>query len=220
MTTDLIPKTLPPDITVPVRLPGTTIVVSGALVAQIDDLYEEMTDAPQIIDQSTMDTVRDIMARARTLVTQIDGARAAAKSPFAAIGKAIDAAAKQATTRLEEIITEAKGQTEDFLRERDRQMAELERQRRAAEAIALAEQAAALAAGQPTRPTAPLPIIDLPPAAVKAPTQTRQVVEITDPLAIPREYLVPDMVRIRKDALAGAAIPGVIVKTETFVVAR
>lgn len=46
------------------------------------------------------------------------------------------------------------------------------------------------------------------------------VVEVTDESLIPREYLVIDMVKIRKVALAGVQIPGVIVKTEKQVAGR
>lgn len=44
-------------------------------------------------------------------------------------------------------------------------------------------------------------------------TVEKKVIEIEDANAIPREYLVPDMVAIRKDALAGKEIKGVVVKT-------
>jgi len=47
-----------------------------------------------------------------------------------------------------------------------------------------------------------------------------QVVEVTDEALVPREYLVLDMVKIRKVALAGVTIPGVIVKTEKQVAGR
>jgi len=39
--------------------------------------------------------------------------------------------------------------------------------------------------------------------------RTRDVVEIEDETKIPREYLIPDMVKIKKVALAGVEIPGV-----------
>lgn len=42
-------------------------------------------------------------------------------------------------------------------------------------------------------------------------------VRITDEAAIPRNYLVPDMVAIRRDALGGTAIPGVEVYEEESV---
>lgn len=47
-----------------------------------------------------------------------------------------------------------------------------------------------------------------------------QVVKIIDESSIPREYLVPDMVKIRKVALAGVTIPGVLVETEKQVAGR
>lgn len=216
----LIPAPLPADLMVKTPLPQTAVVVSGALLAEIDRLWEEMGAAPAVVDQPSMDAVRSVMARSRSLITQIDGARTASKAPYLAVGKTIDAAAKNVTARLQQIVDEAKGQIEDFIAERDRQIAELERQRLEAEAEARRVQQAALAAGQPVRPTAPLAVVPLPPEAVKAPIQTRPDVQVVDPSLVPREYLLLDMVKIRADALAGKVIPGVIVKQTTFVVAR
>lgn len=50
--------------------------------------------------------------------------------------------------------------------------------------------------------------------------KTVRKVVIENPEALPREYLVPDDVRIRKDALAGKDIPGVKVVEEQTVAAR
>lgn len=47
-----------------------------------------------------------------------------------------------------------------------------------------------------------------------------QVVEVTNELLIPREYLAIDMVAVRKDALSGIFIPGVVVKFEKQVSGR
>lgn len=47
-----------------------------------------------------------------------------------------------------------------------------------------------------------------------------QVVEVISEAIIPREYLVLDMVKIRKAALAGVLIPGVVVKTEKQVAGK
>lgn len=47
-----------------------------------------------------------------------------------------------------------------------------------------------------------------------------QVVEVTDPMLVPREYLAVDMVLVRRAALAGTAIPGVTVRTEKQVAGR
>lgn len=53
----------------------------------------------------------------------------------------------------------------------------------------------------------------------KATFRNVRVVKITDEAKIPREYLVPDMVAIRKAALEGAEIAGVEVVTEQQVAA-
>ncbi|MEX0932357.1 MAG: hypothetical protein WDZ61_00485 [Parcubacteria group bacterium] len=51
-------------------------------------------------------------------------------------------------------------------------------------------------------------------------TRTERVVEVVDEKKIPREYLIPDMVRIRKEALAGQDIPGVKVTEQQIYVNR
>lgn len=50
--------------------------------------------------------------------------------------------------------------------------------------------------------------------------QQRQDVEITDPGALPREVLVPDLVAIRKLVAAGVQVPGVASVTARSVVVR
>ena len=52
--------------------------------------------------------------------------------------------------------------------------------------------------------------------------QVRKVrkVRITDKSKLPREYLTPDMVSIRRDALGGKSIPGVEVYEEESIAAR
>ena len=47
-----------------------------------------------------------------------------------------------------------------------------------------------------------------------------QVVQVTDEALVPREYLMLDMVAIRKAALSGIGIPGVVVVTEKQVSGR
>ncbi len=52
--------------------------------------------------------------------------------------------------------------------------------------------------------------------------QVRKIkkVRIIDEAALPREYLIPDQVAIRRDALGGKAIPGVEVYEEETIAAR
>lgn len=51
--------------------------------------------------------------------------------------------------------------------------------------------------------------------------QVRKVkkVRIADESSLPREYLTPDMVKIRRDALGGKEIPGVIIEEEEVIAA-
>lgn len=53
-----------------------------------------------------------------------------------------------------------------------------------------------------------------------ATTKKIKKVEITNQALLPREYLIPDTVLIRKDALAGKEIPGVRVYEEEVISAR
>ena len=220
MTTELTFQAPVADLIVPTKAPETSVVVSGILLAEVDRIHAAMGAAPTITDQASMDAVRQVMKQASGLRTKIESARQVAKAPFLTIGTTIDEAAKKVSARLDEVVTEAKKQIEDFLIERDRQLREAERVRRAAEAAAQAAQAAAIAAGQPTRPTAALVTTAPLPEAISAPTQQVREVVIFDESLLPREYLAPIMAKIRADALAGKLIPGVRVDHAVKVVAR
>lgn len=50
--------------------------------------------------------------------------------------------------------------------------------------------------------------------------KTIRKVEINNPMKLPRQYLIPNEVLIRKDALAGIEIPGVVVVEEKIISAR
>lgn len=180
------------------------------LVSRVDAAEQAMAEAPAIIDQTTMNAVRAVVKNAKKVFNDLDAARQAIKAPFLEMEKRIDGAAKPLLERLRRVMNEGKLQESDYLTERDRQLAEEDQRRKANEA---------LAAQDTSRPTAPLVLMTLP-EVVEAPLSSRKEVTIVDPAVLPRQYLVPDMARIRADALAGVVIPGVKVETVQTLVAR
>lgn len=199
-----------PDVVVPTPAPSTAIVVSGQLTQAVDTLYARMDTLPVITDQTTFDHVRALVKDAATLKRHVEASRQVAKRPHLDIGKTIDDAAKPFIERLDLLISEGKNQERQFLINEEQKRLAAEAARAAAEAAALRDQ---------SRPTAPLvPVVMT--QQITAPLQTRPEVFITNEAAIPREYLIVDMVRLRADALAGKVIPGVEVRKIVDVVAR
>lgn len=199
-----------PDAVIATPAPSTALVVSGQLKQAIDGLYERMGNLPAIVDQVTFDAVRDLVRDANTMRKHVETSRQLAKRPFLDIGNTIDATAKPFLERLDVLIVEGKNQERHFLAERDRLIAEANERQRLLELEAQKDT---------SRPTAPLMAVAMP-AVINAALATRPEVVIVNVALIPREYLVPDMVRIRADALAGKPIAGIEVRRVTDVVAR
>lgn len=202
MSTDLILQ--PPQI-------GPTVVLSGALIAEVSSLEQHLGALPAVTDQGSLDAVRAVMVAASRLAGQVDAQRANAKRPWAEVGKAIDAAAKPVITRLELVKGEAKQQIEAFLREQDRIKQE------AARAQAIAQAAATAALQQGNAPQLQVTVL---PAEIKAPTQRRPTVRINDFQLIPREYFDLNTERVREALLSGKVVPGAELIEEYHVVAR
>lgn len=190
--------------------PSVALVVSGQLKQAIDGLYARMGNLPVLADQLTYDAMRELVRDAATMRKHVEASRKVAKQPFLDIGAKIDETARPYLEQLDVLIAEGKNQERAFLADRDRQIREAQEKQRLAEIEA---------AKDTSRPTAPLQPIALPPV-INAALARRPTVVIIDVALIPREYLVPDMVRINADALAGKAIAGVAVQYVTDVVAR
>jgi hypothetical protein len=197
----------------PIAAPTSAIIVSAQLVRDVATLEDRLGEAPPITDQPSMDLVRAITADAQALLRQVETQRKVTQAPFAKIIDQIRDAARPITTRLEEIKTEGKIQMEQAIIERDRRLREEEEARRKA------EEAARKAVAAENRPTPALVPISTTPA-LEAPLTTHREVTVTDLAALPREWMVPDMTRIRAAALAGTVIPGVTVTVLRGVAAR
>lgn len=198
------------DLILATKSPEVTVVADSNLVAQVTSMVQRLGDAPAITDQTSFDVVRAIVRDAKKTHNTIEAARVLAKAPFKGVCDKIDAMARTLFDQLNAVMTEGKSQEADFLIERDRQIAKEAEDRRIAEAAAMVDN---------DRPTAPIiaPVLHAP---VVAPLQSRKVVTVVSPELLPREYLVPDMVRINTDALAGKIIPGVSVTSVSTISAR
>lgn len=183
-------------------LPGTAIVVSGDLRRQQSSIIDDLTAAPDITDQASFNVVRSIVLRAKKLEGIILSQQKLACAPYQAVVDAIKALGTQYVTPLRLVQQEGKAQEAAFIVERDRKLAEAERDRLIAEAEAQ---------NLTDRPTTPL-VVQEAPEEFKAPVSYHDEVTKIDENLIPDEYWVIDMVRLRRDALAGKNIPGVTVE--------
>ena len=200
-----------PDIVIPTTAPHTTLVVKGELQARVSAITQQMIALPEITDNDSFQGVREVVKMASALKREVEASRQLANGPFNAVIQAINTAAKGVIAQLDAVITEGKQQETAFLVEQQRKQAEEAERIRKHEEEARKDQ---------SRPTAALPITALP-QAIDAPLATRPDIEITDELAIPREFLMVDMVKLRRAVLAeGRDVPGVKKVIRTQVVAR
>lgn len=191
---------------------GPTVILSGAVIAQVATLEERMIALPTITDQASADAVGAVMKEANRLLREIDAQRYNAKRPWAEVANAIDAAARPVTQRLDAIKTEAKLQTEQFIHEQN------QIRLRAAEAARIA-QATAEAALKADPAAVPQLQVTVLPQQIQLPTQERSEVEVYDMTQIPDEYWVLDMVKLRKAVLQdGLTVPGARITKVTRVV--
>lgn len=203
-------------LTVSAQVGSSVVVVSAPLVDAVDRLMQAMDAAPAITDEPARVVVHQIGVDANRLLKEVDVQRQMAVAPFLEAQKAINAAAKAITDDLGQLVAEVRSQEEDFINERDRQLALAEAERKRAEAVAELERQKAMAAARLSaagpaavvapppfvRPTAALtPIPQAAPTAV--PMTSKPEVVVIDESKVPAEYWVLDMVRIRRDALAG-----------------
>lgn len=156
------------------------------------------------------------LSRVKTLEKSIEAEKTKLVSPLNVALKAARALFAPLEAEVKTIETGIKGKLAAYVQER-RQRIEAEK----------AKITARLEAGKIKQTTAErkLAAVAAVPTAVKVETggvSYRKVrkVHIIDAALLPREYLVPDEVAIRRAALAGIAIPGVEVKEEDEIAAR
>lgn len=188
-----------------------SVVVQGAVIAQVSALCESLGNAPAITDQDSMNAVRAIMTSARKLATEVDSQRSLAKQPWAAVTTAIDNAARPIKDQLEAVVEECKEQIRVFLAEQDRIRRKAEEERKAAEAAA----AAALAAGQ-----TPVLVATVQPQTIVAPTRKAYEWVVVDRSKIPEHYFDIAWDRVNFDWKDDKPIPGIEKRERTDVVAR
>ena len=192
-------------LTVPTPGDAVTAEERGMVVAA-DKLARAML--PITSDETALEA-RGTLEEIHEFRKDLENRRVANKDIVLRAGRQIDAAYKPYITVLDFAVTSVKARLTGWAQkvEAERKRAEDE-----AERIAASEQ----------RDVAPITR-----EVVAAQTSAKVVgkmrefkdVIIADPALIPREYLVPDMAKIRAAALADVAIPGVQVKIEKRVIA-
>ncbi len=206
-----LPALPPRDIILQTAAPNTTVVVKAELQEKVGVIINQMVALPEITDNDSFQSVRNVVRAASALKKEIEAQRQIANTPFAGVIAQINAAAQAVAAQLDAIITEGKFQETHFLAERDRKIAEENARLRAQEAAARLDT---------SRPTAPLPMMQLA-EKVDAPVASRPDIEVFDPKLVPDEYKVLDMVKIRRAVLVeGKEVGGVRKVTNRQVVAR
>ncbi len=184
------------------RLPGVAIIATAELRAKVTELVLRMGDLPEITNQESFDAVRKVVKDARSLERAVDACKRLARAPYLAIADTIDDLAVQYLEPLRMLQLEGKAQEHAFILDRDARLAELAILQAKADAEALLDT---------SRPTPAITVIEQPEALV-APVSYHDEMEILDASIIPDEYWVLDLVKLRREALAGKNIPGVTVK--------
>lgn len=155
-----------------------------------------------------MSLLRDVAEVSKKL----EAVRTERKAPLIAEGKAIDREAKALAAPLDQLTVHLKALLRAYVIRCQAEAAKIEAR--------IQEEAAKGAKGLLTM-AEPIDMAMMP-ALPKSEANTRRklVVTITDEKLLPREYLVPDPVKIRHAAEAGILIPGVTVTDDVVIVAR
>lgn len=188
-----------------------------ALVKREVTAVEKMAAAVVVNSSESLTSAVEILGRIKTAQKVLEGKKMAITKPINAALKEVRSLFAPFERALEQSESFIKAQMMEFKQAEDRRVFEAE-----AKIRALAEANRIKPAIAEKRLAA---VVQAPATQVQSERGTIQfrtvrVVEIVDAALLPREYLVPDMSAIRTAALAGVAIPGVIVKEETQVAAR
>lgn len=189
-----------PSTTLTVRdLPSDVIVLKQEAVAALTAALSTALDhvAPQTPEE--VEVARNHLVALQKMKTRIEQERKLAAAPFKDVVERINEVAKPWTSLIDEVQAKLKDGIAKFLEAQER-----ERQRRLEEAA--------------TRPEKALTVGGL--ATPQVSTYEHVEVVVVDESKLPREYLMPDMQKIRQAALAGTEIPGVEVRKTRKIAAR
>lgn len=197
-----------------------------------------------VTDETTAAAASEALLSVSIAVKEIDNLRKSATAPYRHSTQTIDAEFKEMAAPLKGAEEALKKQLVDYQRERGKKIEEERRRqeeeaREAAEAQRKAEEEAAKAAeaarvaGEPPPPPPPVPEPPPPPPPPTAPPRVRhseggsvsmrkvRKFEVQDESLLPREYMVPSAVAIKRAVDDGETeIPGVRIWTEEVPVAR
>ena len=182
----------------------STVATLPALRKQVAPIMQQALEL-RVTSAASYDTAmqhaRELKAAAKRVATE--------KAKMLDILKAAVAVERDRWRPVEQIIEE----TDEILREKMLKFVEEDaaRQQREEEKI--------IAAGYKNQSTVIRKIAAVE-EAVTTGTSTRKELVITDVTLIPREYLLPDEVALRKALLEGAAIPGVELQEKKIIVVR
>lgn len=160
---------------------------------------------PVLATHQDVELARETMRRAGVLASELETRAKTLAKPLTDLAKTVKAAPAELIADLEAAVKVCKDRLQRF---------EMERRREEQIRLAEAEASAAIEDGRTTpdlRPTAAVQVVA---PAPKVSTYTHSEVKVVDQSLVPMDYFVVDMVKLRRDALAGVAIPGVVVVTE------
>jgi hypothetical protein len=201
----------PISITTP-AFPTTITVIQNTTRAEVMRLAGEVLticgSGQPITGADQASTLRELLVHLSKIRKQINADRLAASLPFREMTDQINASVQDVTTPIETAEAMVRAALSGYL-ERQR-----EAERQAAQQAAQAAQAEPL----PGRVTPPLATLEQTAPVATVHTRKTKTVQIIDVASIPRDYLVPDMAKIKAAALAGVEIPGIrLVEIETVV---
>jgi hypothetical protein len=179
-----------------------------ALEASSREMSDGLT-ARAIRSMADLDAAKTSLAEASAFLKKIKAKKETVTKPLNEALRAARAVFAPIESRVEEAITSLKGRMLDY----DRKLrAEEERKSKEAEAkIASGETTLAKAGASLERVEAKRDAI---------PTQVRSDCVVTDESLVPDAYWVIDMVKLRRDVLAGVSVPGAAKVEKTIIVNR
>lgn len=181
-------------------LPGGQLQIHTAVEAEMQRALEQAAAATEAVG------LRSALKSLQGVVKNLELDRKETMAPYRGAVEAIQEFYRGLAGRLDAAMADVKGKLLAIVQAAE----QAERERAAAEAAAHVEE----------RPTAPL--LPRSAAEIRPPvsTYTHTSAVVTDLGLLPREYLVPDLPKIKAALEAGLAVPGAHLHTETRIAAR